>query len=191
MSAPEYEGVTLTPHIGNAITFSPTSTIHSYQGITFEGGKLYLDMNMAWDVRMLYVAVSRVRNLSQIAIVKTTKEARYMGESLIHQAEKATQFGLARSAGNGAIEEFPIGDGRYIADLAVFTGGKLTKVIEVVVISPPSREKLAYYEELGLKCEVIIPAGGPTPPAKGHSTTAIPPPMFSVDDSDEKDCRGV
>ncbi|KAJ1624840.1 hypothetical protein T492DRAFT_1124083, partial [Pavlovales sp. CCMP2436] len=161
MCAPEYEGVYLTPQIGNAITFSPTSTIHSYQGITFEGGKLYLDMNMVWDVRMLYVA---------------------------------RQFGLARSAGNGAIEEFPIGDGRYIADLDVLTGGKLTKMIEVVLTSPPSREKLAYYEELGIECEVIIPSGGPTPPEKKPTppekepTNAppSPPPMFSVDDSDEE-----
>ncbi|KAJ1615817.1 hypothetical protein T492DRAFT_896762 [Pavlovales sp. CCMP2436] len=70
-----------------------------YQGITFEGGKLYLDMNMVWDVRMLYVAVSR----------------------------KARQFGLERSAENGAIEEYPIKDGRYIADLVVFKDGKLVK----------------------------------------------------------------
>ncbi|KAJ1629568.1 hypothetical protein T492DRAFT_1118021 [Pavlovales sp. CCMP2436] len=150
-------------------------------------------MNMIWDVRMLYVAVRRVRHLSQIAIVKTTKEPRYMGESLIHRAEKARQFGLERSAGNGAIKEYPIGDGRYIADLAVFKDGKLVKVIEVVVTSPPSREKLTYYEELGLECEAIIlakeptppakeptpPAKEPTPPAKGHSTTAYQPSMFS------------
>ncbi|KAJ1625200.1 hypothetical protein T492DRAFT_844162 [Pavlovales sp. CCMP2436] len=122
MRAPVYEGVDLTSHIGNAITFSPTSTIHGYQVITFEGGKLYLDVNM------------------------------------------------------------------------VFRDGKLAKVIEVVVTSPPSREKLAYCEELGLECEVIMPAKEPTPPAKGTtppakggSTTAYQPSMFSVDDSDEED----
>ncbi|KAJ1618988.1 hypothetical protein T492DRAFT_1089226, partial [Pavlovales sp. CCMP2436] len=125
--APTYGGVDLIAHIGARITFSPTSTIHSYQGITFEGGKLYLDFNMVWDVRMLYVAVSRVRHLEQLAIVKTGKAPRYMGEGVDHRTEKARQFRLARAAGHGAIEEYPVGDGRYIADLAVFdtAGGKL------------------------------------------------------------------
>ncbi|KAJ1619509.1 hypothetical protein T492DRAFT_848491 [Pavlovales sp. CCMP2436] len=173
-----------------------------YQGITFEGGRLYLDMNMVSDVRMIYVAVSRVRHLSQIAIVKTAKEPRYMGESLAHRAEKARCFGLERSAGNVIIEEYPIGDGRYIADLAVFWKGRLAKVIEVVVSSPPSNAKLEYYEELGLECEVIIvakeaetPPPGPTRPAKEpkvsaplvYSAVPGPPPMFAMDDSDEEE----
>ncbi|KAJ1626816.1 hypothetical protein T492DRAFT_1029952 [Pavlovales sp. CCMP2436] len=110
--APTFGGVDLTAHIGVGITFSPTSTIHSYQGITFEGGKLYLDMNMIWDVRMLYVAVSRVRCREQISIVSCSKETRYMGEGVEHRTEKARQFGLARAAGQGAIEEYPAGDGR-------------------------------------------------------------------------------
>ncbi|KAJ1636822.1 hypothetical protein T492DRAFT_956468, partial [Pavlovales sp. CCMP2436] len=148
-----FGGVDLTAYIGVGITFSPTSTIHRYQGITFEGGKLFLDMNMIWDVRMLYVAVSRVRCLEQLAIVTSSKETRYMGEGVEHRTEKARQFGLSIAAGQGAIEEYPIGDGRYIADLAVFdniggVGGvgvgnlKLVKVVEVVVSNPPSREKL-------------------------------------------------
>ncbi|KAJ1631822.1 hypothetical protein T492DRAFT_993209 [Pavlovales sp. CCMP2436] len=116
--APTFGGVDLTQHIGAGITFSPTSTIHSYQGITFEGGKLYLDFNMIWDVRMLYVAISRVRCLEQLAIVKSAKEPQYMGEGVDHRTEKARQFGLVRAAGHGAIEEYPVGDGRYIADLA-------------------------------------------------------------------------
>ncbi|KAJ1636199.1 hypothetical protein T492DRAFT_960333 [Pavlovales sp. CCMP2436] len=157
--APTFGGVDLTPHIGAGITFSPTSTIHSYQGITFEGGKLYLDFNMIWDVRMLYVAVSRVRCLEQLAIVKTSTEPRYMGEGVDHRTEKARQFGLAMAGGHGAIEEYPVGNGHYIVDLAVFdtVGGnrELIKVVEVVVTSPPSREKLQYYEELGIECVVI------------------------------------
>ncbi|KAJ1622449.1 hypothetical protein T492DRAFT_1062599 [Pavlovales sp. CCMP2436] len=108
--APSFGGVDLTQHIGAGITFSSTSTIHSYQGITFEGGKLYLDFNMIWDVRMLYVAVSRVRCLEQLAIVKSAKEPRYMGEGVNHRAEKARQFRLAIAAGHGAIEEYPVGD---------------------------------------------------------------------------------
>ncbi|KAJ1626261.1 hypothetical protein T492DRAFT_212468 [Pavlovales sp. CCMP2436] len=156
--APAFGGVDLTPHIGAGITFSPTSTIHSYQGITFEGDKLL------WDVRMLYVAVSRVRCLEELAIVKTANEPRYMGEGVDHRTEKARQFGLARAAVHGAIEEYPLGDGRYIADLAVFdtvggtvggVGGKLMRIVEVVVTSSPSREKLEYYEELGIECVVI------------------------------------
>ncbi|KAJ1626158.1 hypothetical protein T492DRAFT_1146985 [Pavlovales sp. CCMP2436] len=159
MHTPIYKGVDLTPHIEAGITFSPTSTIHIYQGITFEGCKLYLGFNMVWDVRMLYVAVSRVWRLEQLAIVKTSRGPSYMGEGLVHRTDKARQFGLARSAGHGAIEEYPVSDGRYIADLAVFddAGGKLIKVVEVVVTSPPSREKLTYYEELGIVCEVIVP----------------------------------
>ncbi|KAJ1626239.1 hypothetical protein T492DRAFT_843328 [Pavlovales sp. CCMP2436] len=160
MHFPIYEGIDLTPHIGIGITFSPTSTIHSYQGITFEGGKLYLDLNM-------------------------------IGEGLVHRTEKARQFGLARSAGHGAIEEYLIGDGRYIAGLAIFDAavGKLIKVVEVVVTSPPSREKLAYYEELGIECEMIVPPKKPdTKPdtkATMKATNPSPPPMFSLDDSDE------
>ncbi|KAJ1622523.1 hypothetical protein T492DRAFT_1061717 [Pavlovales sp. CCMP2436] len=180
--APTFAGVDLTQHIGSGITFSPTSTIHSYQGITFEGDKLYLDFNMIWDVRMLYVAVSRVRCLEQLAIVKSAKEPRYMGEGVDHRTEKARQFGLARAAGHGAIEEYPVGDGRYIADLAVFdtvggvggVGGnrKLIKVVEVVVTSPPSREKLEYYEELGIECVVI-------------NILRAPPRFNATPDSDE------
>ncbi|KAJ1637362.1 hypothetical protein T492DRAFT_953121 [Pavlovales sp. CCMP2436] len=148
--APTFGGVDLTQHIGVGITFSPTSTIHSYQGITFEGDRLYLDFNMIWDVRMLYVAVSRVRCLEQLAIVKSAKATRYMGEGVDYRTEKARQFGLARAAGHGAIEEYPVGDGRYIADLAVFdtvggvggvgevggVGGnrKLIKVVEVALL---------------------------------------------------------
>ncbi|KAJ1620936.1 hypothetical protein T492DRAFT_847415 [Pavlovales sp. CCMP2436] len=124
---------------------------------------------------MLYVAVSRVRRLDQIAIVTT-----------------ATCFCRELLAGHTGIEEYPVGDGRYIAELAIFKDGKLTKLIEVVVTSLPSAEKLAYYEELGLECKVIILAKEPTPPtkehtppAKEHSATACPPSMFSVDDSDD------
>ncbi|KAJ1633214.1 hypothetical protein T492DRAFT_837837 [Pavlovales sp. CCMP2436] len=114
-------------------------------------------MNMIWDVRMLYVAVSRVRTLEQLAIVMCAKQTRYMGEGLEHRMEKARQFGLARAAGQGAIEEYPVGDGRYIANLPVFDIAengdmKLVKLIEVVVTSPPSKEKLEYYDELGLEC---------------------------------------
>ncbi|KAJ1617244.1 hypothetical protein T492DRAFT_1152004 [Pavlovales sp. CCMP2436] len=136
MHVPIYEGVDLTPHIGAGITFSPTSTIHSCQGITFEGDTLYLDQNMVWDVKML---PTRDRENEQ--------GPRYIGEGLLHRTEKARQFGLARSAGHCAIEESPGGDGRYIADLAV---------VEVVVTSPPSREKLAYYQEQGIECGIII-----------------------------------
>ncbi|KAJ1635351.1 hypothetical protein T492DRAFT_966605 [Pavlovales sp. CCMP2436] len=188
--APTFGGVDLTPHIGVGITFSPTSTIHSYQGITFEGGKLFLDFNMIWDVRMLYVAVSRVRCLEQLAIVACSKETRYMGEGVEHRTEKARQFGLARAAGQGAIEEYPVGDGRYIADLAVFdtiggvdgVGGnlKLVKVVEVVVTSPPSREKLQYYQGLGVECVVI----NMSPKAQPRSNATPCPPSMFVDDSD-------
>ncbi|KAJ1628300.1 hypothetical protein T492DRAFT_841692 [Pavlovales sp. CCMP2436] len=112
-------------------------------------------MNMIWDVRMLYVA---------LAVIMTAKQTRYMGEGVQHRTEKARQFGLARAAGQGAIEEYPVGDGRYIADLAVFdiagNGNgkgkmKLVKLVEVVVTNPPSKEKLEYYKELGLECEVV------------------------------------
>ncbi|KAJ1635172.1 hypothetical protein T492DRAFT_836319 [Pavlovales sp. CCMP2436] len=166
--APTLCGVDLTAHIGEGITFSPTATIHSFQGITFEGGKLHLDMNMIWEVRMLYVAVSRVRTLEQLAVVMCAKQTRYMGEGVEHRAEKARQFGLARAAGQGAIEEYPVGDGRYIADLALFDISengdmKLVKLIEVVVTSPPSKEKFDYYTTKA-KC-----AKGSTPP---------PPPEF-------------
>ncbi|KAJ1625054.1 hypothetical protein T492DRAFT_1042695 [Pavlovales sp. CCMP2436] len=166
--APTFGGVDLTAHIGVGITFSPTSTIHSYQGITFEGGKLYLDMNMIWDVRMLYVAVSRVRCREQLAIVTSSKETRYMGEGVEHRTEKARQFGLARAAGQGAIEEYP--------------------VIEVVVTSPPSRENLEYYAELGVEC-VVIDMSQERGQGQGQraqprsNSTPCPPPMF-VDDSD-------
>ncbi|KAJ1620851.1 hypothetical protein T492DRAFT_1074856 [Pavlovales sp. CCMP2436] len=182
--APTFGGVDLTAHIGVGITFSPTSTIHSYQGITFEGDKLFLDMNMIWDVRMLYVAVSRVRCLEQLAIVTNSKETRYMGEGVEHRTEKARQFGLARAVGQGAIEEYPVGDGRYIADLAVFdiidevggVGGvgvgnlKLVKVVEVV------------YAELGVECVVIDMSQGQRAQTRSNSTPC-PPSMF-VDDSD-------
>ncbi|KAJ1628555.1 hypothetical protein T492DRAFT_841452 [Pavlovales sp. CCMP2436] len=145
--APNFGGVDLTSYIGEGITFSPTSTIHSFQGITFEGGKLYLDMNMIWDVRML--------TIKQLAVIMSAKQTRYMGEGVEHRTEKARQFGLARAAGQGAIEEYPVGDGRFIADLAVFDIAengkmKLVKLVEVVVTSPPTKEKLAYYKELGL-----------------------------------------
>ncbi|KAJ1625475.1 hypothetical protein T492DRAFT_1039496 [Pavlovales sp. CCMP2436] len=190
--APTFGGVDLTAHIGVGITFSPTSTIHSYQGITFEGDKLFLDMNMIWDVRMLYVAVSRVRCLEQLAIVTSSKETRYMVEGVEHRTEKARQFGLARAAGQGAIEEYPVGDGRYIADLAVFdtidevggVGGnlKLVKLVEVVVSNPPSREKLEYYAELGVECVVIDMSQGQRAQPRSNSTPC-PPSMF-VDDSD-------
>ncbi|KAJ1636682.1 hypothetical protein T492DRAFT_1128565 [Pavlovales sp. CCMP2436] len=206
--APTLGGVDLSTHIGEGITFSPTATIHSFQGITFEGGKLYLDMNMIWDVRMLYVAVSRVRTLEQLAVVMSAKQTRYMGEGVEHRTEKARQFGLARAAGHGAIEEYPVGDGRYIADLA------LVKLIEVVVPSPPSKEKLEYYRELGLECEVVYiekePPKPSVPPPRlpslprpspssslspslssssSLSSTPCPPPMFA-DYSDEEDGEG-
>ncbi|KAJ1625115.1 hypothetical protein T492DRAFT_844216 [Pavlovales sp. CCMP2436] len=56
---------------------------------------------------------------------------------------------------NTVIEKYPVGDGRYVADLAVFTDKKLVKLIEVVVTNPPSKEKLAYYEELGIECKIV------------------------------------
>ncbi|KAJ1619689.1 hypothetical protein T492DRAFT_848368 [Pavlovales sp. CCMP2436] len=139
----------------------------------------------------------------------SAKQTKYMGEGVEHRTEKARQFGLARAAGQGAIEEYPVGDGRFIADLAVFdidTNGKmkLVKLVEVVVTSPPTKEKLEYYEELGLECEVVYikkrePQGQSVPPPRlplsrpssspspSLSLTPCPPPMFA-DDSDEEDC---
>ncbi|KAJ1635091.1 hypothetical protein T492DRAFT_836376 [Pavlovales sp. CCMP2436] len=124
----------------------------------------------------------------------------------------APQFGLARAAKQGAIEEYPVGDGRYVADLAVFDIAengkmKLVKLIEVVVTNPPSKEKLEYYKELGLECEVVYiekepprPRQSVPPPrlprpspslssssSTSSSSTPCPPPMFT-DDSDEEDC---
>ncbi|KAJ1637916.1 hypothetical protein T492DRAFT_834075 [Pavlovales sp. CCMP2436] len=130
-------------------------------------------MNMIWDVKMLYVA--------------------FMGEGVEHRTEKARQFGLARAAGQGAIEEYPVGDGRFIADLAVFdidTNGKmkLVKLVEVVVTSPPSEEKLDYYKELGLECEVIYIKKREPPKQSVQPLFPCPPPMFA-DDSDEDDSR--
>ncbi|KAJ1629234.1 hypothetical protein T492DRAFT_840962 [Pavlovales sp. CCMP2436] len=131
-------------------------------------------MNMIWDVRMLYVAVSRVRTLEQLAVIMSAKQTRYMGEGVEHRTEKARQFGLARAAGQGAIEEYPIGDGRYIADLAVFDIAengkmKLVKLVEVVVTNPPSKEKLEYYKELGLECKVVYIEKEPPKQSNLHS----------------------
>ncbi|KAJ1617576.1 hypothetical protein T492DRAFT_917543 [Pavlovales sp. CCMP2436] len=77
---------------------------------------------------------------------------------------KARQFGLAKSAGHGAIEEYPVGDGRYIADLAVFdaAGGKLIKVVEVVGTAKATSKATSK-----------------------ATTTPSPPPMFSVDDEED------
>ncbi|KAJ1631004.1 hypothetical protein T492DRAFT_839538 [Pavlovales sp. CCMP2436] len=128
----------------------------------------------------------------------SAKPTRYMGEGVEHRTEKARQFGLARAAGQGAIEEYPVGDGRYISDLAVFDIAengkmKLVKLVEVVVTSPPSKEKLEYYKELGLECEVVyiekeprLPCPSPSS-SSSSSSTPCPPPMFT-DDSDEEDC---
>ncbi|KAJ1636655.1 hypothetical protein T492DRAFT_835074 [Pavlovales sp. CCMP2436] len=54
------------------------------------------------------------------------------------------------------IEEYPVKDGRYIADLAVFQDGILDTLVECVVTSPPSQEKNDYYEkELGIDLIII------------------------------------
>ncbi|KAJ1640660.1 hypothetical protein T492DRAFT_831931 [Pavlovales sp. CCMP2436] len=142
----------------------------------------------------------------------STKQTRYMGEGVEHRTEKARQFGLARAAGQGAIEEYPVGDGRYIADLAVFVIAengemKLVKLVEVVVTSPPSKEKMEYYTELGLECDVvyiekepprpIVPRVAPprplprpsssssSSPSPSSSSTPCPPPMFAYDSEEE------
>ncbi|KAJ1640861.1 hypothetical protein T492DRAFT_831852 [Pavlovales sp. CCMP2436] len=106
----------MTANIGNSMTYSPSSTIHSYQGITFENETLFIDLSYIWDVKMIYPNPP----------------------TLIYVAVSRRKTGR-----------------RYVADLAVFTDGKLVNLIEVVVASPPSDKKLAYYPELGIECSVV------------------------------------
>ncbi|KAJ1635612.1 hypothetical protein T492DRAFT_835916 [Pavlovales sp. CCMP2436] len=119
---PVYNGKNMTELIGESITYCPSSTIHSFQGITFENENLFIDLSYIWDVKMIYVAISRVRRLDQIAIIKTVKPPICHGEEgEEYKEEKASQYLEEVMEKNTVIDEYPVGDGRYIADLAVFT----------------------------------------------------------------------
>jgi len=152
---PTYQGQNLTELIGKSITQSPTSTIHAYQGITFKGNKLFIDLSRMWDIKMLYVAISRIQSLDQLAIIETSIKPNYKGESDTHRLFKAREFAKCISPEVQVRCEYPVGDGRYIADIAVIHKGVLTRVIEIVVTSPPSKEKLEYYAELNVECTVV------------------------------------
>jgi hypothetical protein len=153
---PTYDGIDLTRHIGSSITHSPASTIHAYQGITFEGERSYIDFTLIWDVKMLYVALSRVRSLDQIFMVRSNLKSKHIGEGAEHKLQKAECALAEYKDVNRIIEEYPVGDGRFVADLAVFdTANRLLKLIEVVHINPPAQEKLNYYASLGIECKVV------------------------------------
>ncbi|KAJ1628859.1 hypothetical protein T492DRAFT_841260 [Pavlovales sp. CCMP2436] len=113
--------------------------IDPYKRVTFEGESLVIDMDRIWDLKVLYVAVSRFFTVK----------------------------------------------------------GSSRELIEVVVCSPPSKEKLEYYTELGLECDVVVIKNNKTGKEKEktekansgtaamvYSTTARPAPMFS--DSDDE-----
>ncbi|KAJ1622948.1 hypothetical protein T492DRAFT_1126228 [Pavlovales sp. CCMP2436] len=84
---------------------------------------------------------------------------KYRGEGDVHRLMKmafATSWLQMKKQGVMTfIEEYPVGDGRYIADLAVFKDGVLDVLVECVVTSPPSDEKLEYYEQT-LDLKVIV-----------------------------------
>ncbi|KAJ1619476.1 hypothetical protein T492DRAFT_848525 [Pavlovales sp. CCMP2436] len=52
------------------------------------------DLSYIWDIKMIYVAVSRVRRLDQISIINTIVLSKSHGESDEHLAEKARQYAL-------------------------------------------------------------------------------------------------
>ncbi|KAJ1629397.1 hypothetical protein T492DRAFT_1118179 [Pavlovales sp. CCMP2436] len=120
-SNPIYNSKSMTELIGDSITYCPSSTIHSFQGITFENETLFIDLSYIWDVKKIYVAISRVRRLDQISIIKTVKLPVCHGEGEQHRLEKANQYLEEIMDNNTVIDEYPVGDGRYIADLAAFT----------------------------------------------------------------------
>ncbi|KAJ1631165.1 hypothetical protein T492DRAFT_839426 [Pavlovales sp. CCMP2436] len=117
------------------------SGVQCFQGITFENETLFIDLSYIWDVKMIYVAI--------------IKPPICHGEGEKHREEKVNQYLEEIMEINTVIDEYPEGDGRYIADLAVFTDKKLVRLIEVVITNPPSKEKIAYYEELGIECKIV------------------------------------
>jgi hypothetical protein len=160
---PEYGGVDLTASIGLDITQSPASTIHAYQGITYDGPKLFIDTRYMWSVEQLYVSVSRLRSLDQLYLVlpdpsdPKQRVPTHHNESAAHLDAKWIQARRVIETGEGIPrEEYPIGDGRVVADLVVLDATKRVKrVIEVVATNPPTDAKLAYYAELGLECTIV------------------------------------
>lgn len=67
------ENVSLTGDIvdekgDRAAVFALAFTIHSFQGKTFTGNRLWIDARRAWDYAMLYTAISRCQTISQIRI---------------------------------------------------------------------------------------------------------------------------
>ncbi|KAJ1619606.1 hypothetical protein T492DRAFT_848435 [Pavlovales sp. CCMP2436] len=193
ISKPIYNDKDMTAFIVNGIPYCPLSTIHSYQEITFENETLFIDLSYIWEVKMIYVAVSRVRRLDQIAIIKPVVPPKFHGEGGEQRLEKANQYLEEIMEKNTVIEEYPIGDGRYVADLAVFTDRKLVKLIEVVVTNPPSKEMLAYYAEFGIECKIVnvIKDDLPNVPNKksnsnGQDKSPVQS-MFMDDDEDNED----
>jgi hypothetical protein len=57
-----------TRNVPNA-QFCLAFTIHSFQGKTFTGRRLWIDARRVWDYAMLYTAISRCRSLEQIRIM--------------------------------------------------------------------------------------------------------------------------
>ena len=44
-------------------------TIHAIQGSTIKKGNIFILVNTIWDIRMIYVAVSRAVNIEQIILL--------------------------------------------------------------------------------------------------------------------------
>ena len=161
-TAPTYNGVDLTAMIGKKITKSPGNTIHSYQGITFEKEKLFIDPSHMWEVEMVYVAASRLRTIDQLYFVvppeKAKSKRRRGGESDPHLRGKWLTARAVLASGEGIPrEEYPIGDGRFVADMVVLDPETkmIKRAIEIVATNPPTAAKLAYYAELGIECTLV------------------------------------
>jgi hypothetical protein len=113
--------------------------------------------------------------MDQIFVIKSSRARRSGKESDAHKMTKASCAAAELMSDRYVIEEYPVGDGRYTCDLAVFnTSHKLLGVVEVVHTSPPSSEKLEYYAMLGIKCTCVSTKGYVVTEEQYKSRFALP-----------------
>ena len=168
---PVYNGKNLEDHLkAGRITRSPTSTVHAYQGLTLDApARLFIDTRYAWDIRLLYVMLSRVREASQLYFVDFAEDNflqhKQKGEGFHHHNAKQlyarkwqSEINEHGDETNAVRTEYPFSgckETHFIADVALLENGKPVAVAEIVYSSPPDDDKLDFYKSRGVTCFVV------------------------------------
>ncbi|KAG8468774.1 hypothetical protein KFE25_007292 [Diacronema lutheri] len=150
---------------GYGWTEGPATTFSQCQGLTVDApARVFLDIRFLFKSELAYVGASRVRDASQLWLVDDPfVQSKRIGESIGHLVTKGR---VAHELNAGIMKcpvpfvrartEYPFTGSHLVADVACLgEDGAPVYVVEIVNTSPPSDDKLEFYESIGVECLVV------------------------------------